>query len=476
LPCSLRGFFDTEPTMQVITCAIGALLLLIGTARAVRLGNAVTVPLSRRVLTEETSSSVSEGRKKMAYYGEVTVGSPPQKFVVVYDTGSGNLIVPGSECYSYACRVHARFREDGSKTLRSSVCGIYGGAPSSSVKITFGTGYIRGKCMEDEICVGGLCAGARFIEATDESDHPFSSFRFDGVMGLALSTLSQSKDFSIMRRLSSQHSLKQPIFSVFLSEQEDETSEVTFGDVVKEHMASDLFWVPLTGTSGYWEVRIEDITLNDQRQSVCQDCRVAVDTGTSMLAGPSSIMSKLRSLLDVRSDCSNYKHLPQLGFIIGGRILSLGPSDYVSRTAWNCHMSLMDLNIPPPMGPLFIFGIPFLQRYYTVYDEPNNRVGFAVAKHKGQVPEVLVEAGAPRVQFAEAELNVESRTASSDNMVAVFPGANVQLEPDVESQAVGKDNIVEVRTPLSEAQSAIMLLKSGSSGFLSAAPTLAKPH
>merc|ERR1719410_2258351 len=103
-----------------------------------------------------------------------------------------------------------------------------------------------------------------------------------------------------MHQLSSGRALKQPIFSVFLSSQEDETSEVTFGDVKREHMASELFWVPLTGVSGYWEVRIDDITLNGRKQSVCQDCRVAVDTGTSMLAGPSEIIFKLRNLLGVR--------------------------------------------------------------------------------------------------------------------------------------------------------------------------------
>jgi hypothetical protein len=465
--------------MQVILLASGVLLVLLGKVSAKRLGNAVTVTLSRRMLKEKVSGTTSVGGNKMAYYGNVTVGTPPQQFVVLYDTGSGNLVVPSDECYSVACHQHVKFREGDSNTLRPSVCGMYKGTPSDRMRLSFGKGSITGKCVEDKICIGGLCTNTGFIEGTEMTDEPFAFYNFDGIMGLGLSTLSRSKDFNIMHQLSSQHTLKQPIFSVFLSSQDDEISEVTFGDIVRDHMASELFWVPLTGVSGYWEVRIDDVTLNGRRQSVCEDCRVAVDTGTSMLGGPSEIMSKLRSLLGVRSDCSNHQHLPELGFIIGGRILSLNPSHYVSRTALGCRVSLMDVNIPPPGGPIFIFGIPFLQKYYTAYDEPNSRVGFAVAQHKGQVPELLIEADAHSLKVAQADLDVESQSDGGNNAVPASPATNVQLKPDVQSHVDGSDNILGLQTSLANLEQPRQLLqsKSGSgSGFLAAAALPAEPH
>merc|ERR1719158_2519725 len=127
---------------------------------------------------------------------------------------------------------------------------------------------------------------------------------------------------------------------------------------------------------------MDDIAIKNKRQDLCKgNCQVAVDTGTSLMAGPTEVINALIDKLNVANDCANYKSLPDLGFIVGDHILNLKPEDYVDKAEDGCSVALMTLDIPPPKGPLFIFGDPFLRKYYTVYDRENMQVGFALAAH-----------------------------------------------------------------------------------------------
>lgn len=365
-------------------------------------GATLSVSLQRRIIKAAAGDahaalSGANGVHKMAYYGNVAVGSPAQDFQVVFDTGSGNLIIPGVDCGSRACTTHRQWDPKVSKTHEKVNCDgseVFAGMMPDQITITFGTGEITGDCYSDKICVGTACSVGDFIASTEESSQPFASFGFDGVLGLARTSMAQGNAFSMMERLSTNGALRNPLFSVFLSDSAREVSEVTFGGIKEEHMASDMFWVDVTESSGYWEVLISDVTFDGKPQSLCENCKVAVDTGTSMLAGPSHVITQLRRKLNVKSDCSNYKTLPKLGFVVGGRVLDLSPTEYVNnRDGHYCEVTLMTLDVPPPKGPLFIFGIPFLQKYYTVYDHATAQVGFAVAKHVGEEPEALMMVG-----------------------------------------------------------------------------------
>jgi len=343
----------------------------------------------QQVALSDTVAANGKVIHKVAYYGQIEVGNPKQKFTVVFDTGSGNLMIPSTWCSGNACTMHKRFARSASTSSRdidADGSTVNKGAPRDQITVTFGTGEISGVFLEDSICIGSLCAEGDFVAATEETDDPFSSFNFDGVLGLALNEMSQGPSFNLMDRLVSSGKLKKPIFSVFLSDTDAEQSEITFGDVRQDHMVGDLFWMPVSRPSGYWQVEIEDIMMNGEKQNICPNCQVAVDTGTSQLAGPTDVIDTLSKRLDLKSDCSNLDQMPTLGFMVGTHTLNLKPGDYIDQGPDGCEVSLMPLDVPPPNGPLFIFGAPFLRKFYTVYDPLNKRVGFAAARHAG-VPE-----------------------------------------------------------------------------------------
>lgn len=333
-----------------------------------------------------TNDAFSRVVHKTAYYGNIHIGKPAQTITVVFDTGSGNLMVPSTLCTDSACQRHKRFDPSLSKTVVNMQSnGQPAGAFESrdQLTVTFGTGEITGVFLKDDVCIGNLCANMEFIGASHETEEPFGSFNFDGVLGLALSGMTQGPNFSLMNRMEAAGNLKHALFSVFLSDSDDEDSEITFGDIKQERMVGQMFWVPVSRHTGYWQVQMEDIAFNNERQSLCSDCQVAVDTGTSMLAGPSHVIDALTARLKVRHDCSNYDDLPDLGFIVSGHVMNLKPAEYVDNSGGYCSLSLMSLDVPPPNGPLFIFGDPFLRKFYSAYDRHSERVGFAVARHIG---------------------------------------------------------------------------------------------
>merc|ERR1719460_583524 len=187
------------------------------------------------------------------------------------------------------------------------------------------------------------------------------------------------KGFNIIDDLSDGGMLPGGQISFYLTDGGD--SEVTFGGYKSEYLASDILWARVDLES-FWQVSIDDITFDNKPKSLCGGgCQVAVDTGTSMLAGPSELVDKLTKKLDAKDDCSNFDKLPTIGFKVGNKVLNLAPEDYMDNSGGDCSFSVMSLDVPPPKGPLFIFGDPFLRRFVTIYDKNGPRVGFAVAKH-----------------------------------------------------------------------------------------------
>merc|ERR1719265_1045982 len=130
-------------------------------------------------------------------------------------------MIPSTYCQSSACTMHKRYDVKESQTaveIQADGSHTHKGEARDQMTVTFGTGEISGVFVQDEVCVGSLCSKMRFVGATDETDDPFTSFKFDGVLGLALEEMSQGPEFNFMGLLLKNKALHKPLFSVFLSD------------------------------------------------------------------------------------------------------------------------------------------------------------------------------------------------------------------------------------------------------------------
>lgn len=323
------------------------------------------------------------------YYGTITLGTPPQTFQVIFDTGAGNLHVPGSRCHDPACMRHNRFDALESTSAiqlksKEDTEAMKPGSPRTLVTVHFGTGTLTGDFVADDVCVGGgLCWNTHFIESTAESSSPFASLQSDGIMGLALPILSMTEHHSMIGQMKKAGVLKQNLIGAFFGGK-DEQSDITFGGIRHDLIRSKMVYKPLLkDTPGYWLISMDDFLMDEKPMNICGDekCRVAVDTGSSLLTLPSHRFHKLSKQINLNEDCSNYHEMPKLGVALGEDILSLDPKDYIRKHGSSCSLKIVPLDVPPPRGPVYIFGDPLLVKYYSVYDYDNMRVGFAWAKH-----------------------------------------------------------------------------------------------
>lgn len=87
-----------------------------------------------------------------------------------------------------------------------------------------------------------------------------------------------------------------------------------------------------------------------------------IDSGTSLIACPSTIATKINNLLGAIDDgygnyiidCSTVSTLPNIGFTINGVDYPLTPKDYILQDSSGCYSSFFPMDIPSPAGPLFI--------------------------------------------------------------------------------------------------------------------------
>lgn len=311
------------------------------------------------------------------YYGPASVGG--QQFQVIFDTGSSNLWVPAENCSS--CGSHPKFDPTKSSTFK---------ADGRIFDIRYGSGPVSGIVGQDNVQVGAFTVKGQDFAMIDNAKGlglAYSVGKFDGILGLAFQSISVDNLTTVFGGAVEQHVVDEPVFGFYLSGTSGTDGELTFGGTDPNHYTGDLTYVDLTSET-YWETKLDGMKLNGKSVTSCT--KVILDSGTSILAGPSADVKALAAAAGAKPfflnpkeytiDCKKIPSLPELTVTLGGKDFTLQGEDYVIKAGPVCLFAFTGIDVPAPNGPLWIMGDVFMRKYYVAFDYGQKRLGFAPLK------------------------------------------------------------------------------------------------
>lgn len=347
------------------------------------------------------------------FVGRVAVGDESQKFEVLFDTASGNVILPSSKCKSAACLEHHQYLTKGSQD------GTVAEIEFSQMEL--GDGVVTGGVVSERLCMGrtlgsqaarGNTACAENLEvvsAETMTDVPFRAMHHDGIVGLGLEELWLGPKSGFLSRLASSISGLRRQFSISLGRNE---GELSFGGYDTTRITEPLEWFPVARErEGFWQVWISRVRVGNHTIDPClTGCRAIIDTGASGLAVPKALLLRLRAALAPSPATGVGCKGPNLHLDLGdagnpntGTALWFKAEDYAGPA---CEPQLMPFDSGEArFANVFVLGVNMLRPYQTVFDWGAKRIGFSRSKGRfvrlgvSEVPDSVSEAAASNLMM-----------------------------------------------------------------------------
>merc|ERR1712166_525552 len=159
------------------------------------------------------------------------------------------------------------------------------GADGRVFDIRYGSGPVSGVLASDDVTVGGVTAKGQdfaMVDVVKGLGTAFAVGKFDGILGLGFGSISVDNLTTVFSNMVDQKVVDEPLFGFYLSGKSGSDGEMTLGGIDSNHYTGDLTYVNLTQES-YWETKLDSL-----------------DTGTSILAGPSADVKALAALVGAK--------------------------------------------------------------------------------------------------------------------------------------------------------------------------------
>lgn len=360
--------------------------LLLGLAAA----PATAITLARtggRVGKPEAFRQEMANYKDMQYYGRVTIGE--QTVNCVLDTGSLDFVVLSDNC-SHGCGPRDKLFHPRKSTS------YYTG--NGSEVLSYGSGQLKAHEAYDKVGVGPLTLEKTCFWEIFEADMPLLlESDFQAIVGLGplethKSALFQDSDNDWDQRRSAilPRALEIDRFGICMGRKPGSSGWFTWNDdsIDMPSIGMTRLAIPWTG---YWMVEIRDVRIGNVEIGCQEGCGAVVDSGTSLLAMPQDAAYLVDdTVAGLHWDCSDLAALPDIRFTLGeqrvpyslpsdsyvGEVVGEAPSPvgkhFKRKKVSKCESTVMsiDMNVHQ-LGKVWILGVPFLRKYYTVFSQPS---------------------------------------------------------------------------------------------------------
>ncbi|KAJ3557273.1 hypothetical protein NM688_g1558 [Phlebia brevispora] len=321
------------------------------------------------------SLPLTDEQDDVEWDGNLSIGTPPQMFSVVFDTGSSDLWVPSSDCKSSACSSKHKYRA-ASKTSRLE--------PGTFEIVYDDNSTSSGPIYTDTVSVAGLTVTGQYLSAATTLSSDFGEHPADGIFGMAWPALSEIGQAG---PLFFNTAMSQGITSAgeFAFKLASRGSELFLGGTDTSLYTGSIEYNAIDASIPFWILQGASARLGSK--TTISNFETIIDSGTSIMYGPSDVIAKFYAQIpgsgvyDVEEGFYYYPCAsnPVLGFNWGGKTWTVSGTNFnlgaVALGSRYCVGSLAGMDIGSES--IWVLGDSFMKNVYTVFSFDRPAVGFA---------------------------------------------------------------------------------------------------
>ncbi|KAJ7243582.1 acid protease [Mycena haematopus] len=307
--------------------------------------------------------------------GTISVGTPAQKFVIDFDTGSSDLWLPSSSCKSSTCSSKSKYKSSSSSTYAKK---------TGTFTIEYGDGStVSGPIASDTVTVAKVKVTKQVFSPVTTLSSSFADDPADGILGLAFPAISNLKANPYFVSADSQGAVDANQFGFYLA---SSGSELYLGGTNDDLYTGDIEFNSVDSSGGFWQATGAGAKVGST--SAISGIETIIDSGTTIMYGPPADVKKIFAKVSgskLYDSTNGYYSFPcatppKISFNWGGKDwvisadnINLGQTESGSKDCVSA-LAAQDLGLG---DNVFLLGDSFMKNVYTVFDFDQTAVGFA---------------------------------------------------------------------------------------------------